>query len=77
MANETLRARVERIYRFEVMQNPLALDLAQPEIAATYPTLTIEETASLALYMAGALRTALFDLAEQLDALLDGQVKPE
>jgi hypothetical protein len=74
---ETLRQRAERIYRYEVMSHPLAVDLAQPDIAATLPTLTQDEWLSLTSHMAQATRIALFDLAEQLDALLGGKVKPE
>jgi hypothetical protein len=74
---ETLRQRAERIYRFEVMSHPLAVDLAQPDVAATLPTLTQAEWLALTSQMAQALRVALFDLAEQLDALLGGQVESE
>jgi hypothetical protein len=77
MGDETLRDRVERIDRYEVMSHPLAMDLAQPEVAATIPNLTHEEWLALTSQMAQALRVALFDLAEQIDALLGGQIKPE
>ncbi len=77
MPDETLRQRVERIYRFEVMANPLAVDLAQPDVVATLPNLTQAEWVNLISHMSQAVRAALFDLAEQLDALLSGQIKPE
>lgn len=75
--SETLRERVERIYRYEVMSHPLAVDLAQPEIAASIPKLSQAEWLALTSHMAQALREALFDLADQLDSLLGGQIKPE
>lgn len=76
MPNETLRHRAERVYRYECMAHPLALELAKPDVSHL-PNLTRAELAELVAQMAKALRVTLFDLAEQLDVLLDGQVKPE
>jgi hypothetical protein len=77
MPEETLRQRVERIYRFEVMEDPTAMRLAGPEPPDSQPDLTETERVMVTAYMAKALRVALFDLAEQLDTLLGRHLKPE
>ena len=73
---ETLRQRVERTYRYEMTSHPVARLLAYPEGIEQVRPLSAEDQLQLAWKMAEALRIALFDLAEQLDVLLGGQVEP-
>jgi hypothetical protein len=75
--SETLRERAERIYRFEVMEWPMAVELAKPEARENPPRLTQDEWLTMTSHMAQALRVVVFDLAEQIDILLGGQIKPK
>jgi hypothetical protein len=59
------------------MEDELALKLALPDAVSKVPRITPAEQLRLTTKMCVALRVALFDLAEQLDTLLDGQIKPE
>ena len=73
---ETLRARAERIRLFELTENPHLLAMAEGK-SLVGVTLTQEETLKLSLAATRAVWITLLDLAEQLDSLLGGQIKPE
>lgn len=79
--SETLRKRVERTYRYTMTGSPTARELVFSDVIdqqrAAVAALTFEERVEIAWQMGISLRVALFDLAEQVDLLLGGQIKPE
>lgn len=74
---ETLRQRAERVYRYEMTAHTKARLMADPATARTVGRLSPEDRMQIAWKMAEATRIALFDLAEQIDVLRGGQIKPE
>ena len=48
---ETMRERVERVYRFACMDWPMAIELAKPETAQNPPKLTQRQWVELSVAM--------------------------
>jgi hypothetical protein len=73
---ESFKARAERIRLFELTADPNARALVEgKDMVGT--SLSSRETFLLTVTVTNAVWIALLDLAEQLDSLLGGQIKPE